>query len=226
MWLFTFDYVISDLHISFVIFDTDGTLVDDLDLIVAAYNYAVSEYLGREFGAEEVLSLFGPPMSKIIAKMVAREFLDSAVDKYHEYYSVHFHERARTYPGVHKMLTFLEGAGCQLGVLTGAGRKAATITLEKSGLSQFFDAIVTGDDVTQPKPDPEGLGLAINLMKASPERTICIGDSSLDIQMSKRCGIRSGAALWGSRNTEELRALGPDFVFNRPSDVEEALVSS
>jgi len=48
----------------------------------------------------------------------------------------------------------------------------------------------------------------------------------LDIQMSKRCGIRSGAALWGSRNTEELRALGPDFVFNRPSDVEEALVSS
>lgn len=216
--------MISDLPLSFVIFDTDGTLVEDLDLIVAAYNYAVSEYLEREFGVEEVSALFGPPMSKIVAKAVAPEFLDVAVKKYHEYYSVHFHERARSYPGVRKMLTSLKEASYRLGVLTGAGREAARITLEKSRLSEFFDAIVTGDDVTQPKPDPEGLGLAINLMKAFPERTVCIGDSPLDIQASRRFGIRSGAALWGSRNIEEIRALKPDFIFNRPSDVEEALL--
>ena len=208
-----------------MIFDTDGTLVEDLDLIVAAYNYAVSEYLGREFGLEEVSALFGPPMSKIVAKVVAPELLDSAVNKYHEYYSIHFHEQAKAYPGVCKMLTSLKEADYRLGVLTGAGREAAKITLEKSGLSQFFDSIVTGDDVTHPKPDPEGLGLVINLMKASPERTVCIGDSPLDIQASRRFGIRSGAALWASQNTEEIRALNPDFIFNRPSDVEEALLS-
>ena len=217
--------MISNLLLSFVIFDTDGTLVEDLDLIVAAYNYAVSEYLGREFSVEEVSAFFGPPMSKIVAKAVPPELLDSAVNKYHDYYSDHFHERARAFPGVREMLTSLKKAGYRLGVLTGAGRVAAKITLEKSGLSQFFDVVVTGDDVTHPKPDPEGLGLAIRLMKASPERSVCIGDSPLDIQGSRRFGIRSGAALWGSRNIEEVRELKPDFIFNSPSDVEEALLS-
>ena len=113
-----------------------------------------------------------------------------------------------------------------MGVLTGAGRKAAKITLEESELSHFFDVVATGDDATQSKADPEGLRLAISLMKASPERTVFIGDSPLDIQMSKRCGIRSGAALWGSRNTEDMRALSPDFVFNKPLKVVEAHLPS
>lgn len=205
--------------IDYFIFDSDGTLVDTLQLIVASFNYAVKPMLGKSFDQEHVAALFGPTMPKILASTLPATHVAEAVERYHQYFIRHFREYAKPYPGIPKLLSALQEAGRTLGVLTGAGKVPAEATMQESHLSRFFTTLVTGDDVEHPKPDPEGLRLAISRIKAVPERTIYIGDSKVDIEASRRAGIRSGAALWGSRYPAELSRSTPGFLFQDPSQV-------
>jgi HAD superfamily hydrolase (TIGR01509 family) len=211
------------LKIDCILFDSDGTLVDSLKLIVSAYNYAVEPALHETFRDEQVASLFGPPMEKIFSTVLPAKFANTAVLRYHEYYREHFHDYAKVYPGIPELVTSLYASNQKLGVVTGAGRTAAELTLKLSGLSSSFKTVVTGDDVNRPKPDPDGLKLAIRKMSATPDRTIYIGDSGVDIRAAKNAGAKSAGALWGSRHLTELLNLSPDFLFHRPSDVLESL---
>lgn len=215
----------SALTFAYVIFDTDGTLVDTLELIVASYNYAVAELLGKKFGTAEVSGLFGPTMEKILAKIVPSKYLKAAVARYHEYYQLHFRDHARIYPGIHELLSALHRTGKKLAVFTGAGEQAAKVTLEQAGLSGFFSTVVTGDDVSQPKPDPHGLILAMRAIGASADQTIYIGDTREDVEASRSAGIRSAVALWGSGDSSRLRALKSDFIFRDPSEALEVLLN-
>ena len=211
------------MKIDCILFDSDGTLVDSLKLIVSAYNYAVEPALHETFQDEQVASLFGPPMEKIFSTVLPAEFANTAIIRYHEYYRERFHDYAKVYQGIPELVTSLYDSNQKLGVVTGAGRTAAQLTLKLSGLSFAFKTVVTGDDVDQPKPSPGGLQLAIHKMSAAPDRTIYIGDSGVDILAAKNAGAKSGGALWGSRHPAELIKTKPDFLFRKPSDVLESL---
>jgi len=211
------------LKMDCILFDSDGTLVDSLKLIVSAYNYAVEPALHKTFRDEQVASLFGPPMEKIFSAVLPSNFANTAVLRYHEYYREHFHDYARVYPGIMELVTSLYDSNQTLGVVTGAGRMAAELTLKLSGLYTYFKTVVTGDDVNRPKPNPDGLQLAIRKMSATPDRTIYIGDSGVDIRAAKNVGAKSAGALWGSQHQTELLNLSPDFLFHKPSDVLESL---
>jgi len=206
-----------------ILFDSDGTLVDSLKLIVNAYNYAVEPVLRQSFGEKQVASLFGPTMERVFSAVLPAKFVDEAILRYHEYYQKHFHEYAKVYPGIPELIASLYNSHRPLGVVTGAGRRAAELTMRLSGLSAFFKTVITGDDVARPKPDPDGLYLAIRQMSATPVRTIYIGDSVVDIQAAKRAGIKSAGAAWGSRQSAELMISNPTFLFHSPSDVLELL---
>jgi pyrophosphatase PpaX len=93
-------------------------------------------------------------------------------------------------------------------------------------LDLFFHSIVTVDDVRQPKPDPEGLHRAMDLMAATDDQTICVGDDPDDLVASRRGGTKAAAALWGSRKRDQLEALRPDFLFNDPCDADVLLAGS
>ena len=205
-----------------MIFDSDGTLVDSLKLIVSAYNYAVEPAMHKTFSDTYVSSLFGPTMEKIFTETLPSKYVAEAILRYHQYYLEHFHDHAKVYPEIPELIKSLHGTR-SLGVLTGAGRMAATLTLQQSGLADYFQIVVTGDDTHRPKPDPEGLRLTIAKMSAAPQSTVYIGDSRIDIEAAKGAGILSGGALWGSKQPSELAASNPDFLFQKPSEVLKAI---
>ena len=74
-----------------------------------------------------------------------------------------------------------------MGIFTGKGRGSSMITLTKLGVDKYFDLIVTGDDVENPKPSPEGILKFVNKFKLKPERVLMIGDSVSDVRSCKRC---------------------------------------
>lgn len=196
----------------------DGTLVDNLELIVRSFNYAVSGFVGREFSRQEVISHFGPTLEKMVKDTVPTEQSGSAVARYHEHYHTFFHNYARVYPGITELITGLKQVDIAASVCTGSDRRMTQITLEESGLQRMFSAVVTADDVEEQKPDPGGLILTMRLVKAPAAQTIYLGDAARDIQASKRAGISSGAVLWGFGKEETLRAQKPDYVFGSPFD--------
>jgi len=202
--------------VSHVIFDMDGTLVDNLELIVRSFNYAVARFVGREFSKGEVFARFGPTLEKMVAGIVPKEDGKRAIARYHEHYRKFFHEYARTCPGIIELITALRRANLITSVCTGSDRRMTETTLEKSGLRNLFSTVVTADDVSREKPDPAGLILTMQLARTQPTQTIYLGDAARDIEASKRAGIASAAVLWGFGKEATLRTQAPDYVFDSP----------
>ena len=204
--------------ISQIIFDLDGTLVENMELIVRSVNFAVKESLDKEFSREELYSRFGRTLEQIIADLVPARDRENAVHSYHVYYREHFKELASVYGGIPALISQLQNAKIGMAICTGSDGRMTKTTLELSGLQEFFPIVVTADDVSEAKPDPEDLIRALDLIRGSRERSIYLGDSVRDIQAAKRASMGSAAALWGFGKPAVLRRCGPDFAFENPLD--------
>ena len=204
--------------IGYAIFDLDGTLVDNLDIIVKSFNYAVRDFVGREFSRMEVYSRFGPTLEQMVEDTVPKQDASEAVKRYHEYYRKFFRQYANVYPGIPDLISGLQSAGVILSVCTASDARMTKTTLEGSGLGDMFSILITADDVSRLKPDPEGLSRATVLMGGRPELTVYLGDSVRDIEASRRAGISSAAVLWGFGDEGQLRAQNPDFILRDPTE--------
>ena len=94
-------------------------------------------------------------------------------------------------------LKFIKSKSVPLAIFTGKGRKTSLITLENMGMLDYFDLIISGDDVQNHKPSPDGLFRIINHYKFEPEEMILIGDAPSDIKAAKSAGVKSATVLWG-----------------------------
>ena len=201
-----------------IIFDMDGTLVNSFGLILASFNYAARRFLKRELPLEEVMSISGRTLEDQLANYVPQDAIARSVELYHRFFARHFTSEILVYPGVKTLLFTLQRRGVKLAVFTGACRRSTDLTLNQTRLHRFFEVTVTGDDISRPKPDPEGLRTIINSMEAHPKQTIYVGDHPNDLKASRKAGIGAAAAFWGSRTCSELKRLNPDFAFRLPSD--------
>jgi pyrophosphatase PpaX len=104
-------------------------------------------------------------------------------------------------------------------VMTGKGRRAATITLAALGWEAMFDAVVTGEDVVRQKPDPQGLLIVCERLGVPASDCVFVGDSPADIGAGKNAGMRTIVAGWHPVYLEQLRAMGFDYWAERPGDV-------
>ncbi len=139
-----------------IIFDIDGTLTSTNKLIFASFNFITEKYLGKTFTNEEILKWFGPT-EDVILKEFCGDNYEKAREEYYKFYSDN-HKRfmADIYPGIKEILDELKAQGVLLSIYTGKGREAARITLKKLGIYDYFDLIITGDEVKEHKPSPEG----------------------------------------------------------------------
>jgi HAD superfamily hydrolase (TIGR01549 family) len=208
------------------IFDIDGTLTSTNQLIFNSFNYIAKKYLNRTFTNDEIISLFGPTEDVILKEWCGDKpaspagRYEEARKDYYQYYSDH-HGIAGLYAGIKEILRHLKDKGYPIGIFTGKGRTASLITLEKLGVDQYFDLIVTGDDVENHKPSPEGIQKFINHFGLIPERVLMIGDSVSDVIASKEAGVKIASVLWDSYGKEEVKALNSDYYFHTVAELKE-----
>src|SRR5580765_1936951 len=150
-----------------MIFDLDGTLADTFPMIVSAWNAAVSPHTGKTYTDAEVISRFGIPDPQMIRRELPGAAGDEADKVYHAYYEAH-HGIVELFPGIREVLTELKRRRVPMGVMTGKGHRTAKITLEALDITDLFGAVVTGEDVTHQKPDPEGPLLAAKRLSVAP----------------------------------------------------------
>jgi phosphoglycolate phosphatase len=91
----------------------------------------------------------------------------------------------------------LRRGGVHVGVLTSDDRATAEANLSTLAIVDLVDAIVGGDDVVNPKPDPEGFLALTRLLGAQPAKTLMVGDSSADMGAA-RAAAAAGAVAIGS----------------------------
>lgn len=204
------------------IFDVDGTLTSTNQLIFDSFNFIAKKYLNRKFSDEEIISMFGPTEDVILKEWCGDKF-EEAKAEYYKYYS-DYHWKAKLYPGMKEILDYLKNNNFPLGIFTGKGKEATMITLNKLGIDNYFDLIVTGDDVNNHKPSSEGIIKFVNHFGLKPEKVLMIGDSVSDVIASNEAGAKIASALWDSYGIEEVKTLKSDYYFHSVEELREFLL--
>lgn len=211
-----------------ILFDLDGTLLDTKRLYLECYGRAVEPHLGRRLAPEEIMRLKPRSETALLRDLVGEEALDACMERFHEEYSrLHETHFDGIYAGVVELLAELRESGVPMGLVTGKSRRAWESTPVRETLGAF-EVLVFDDDVTSPKPDPEGLVAALNELDAKPQETAYAGDSMGDIRAARAAGITPAAILWSRKPAAaadfERRALACDaMILESPMDVLELL---
>jgi HAD superfamily hydrolase (TIGR01549 family) len=196
-----------------IVFDMDGTLIESHRAVTAAYRAAVLAGGGPEPSDADIIAAYpvGPP-SALLAHLLGRTATSQDLQQYHNHLAT---QQVTVYHGIVDLLSDAT-RHVTIGLFTGASQQAARILLNCVGLLGHFRAIVGGDDVTRPKPDPEGVYLACRHLGIEPTRTAYVGDSPLDLQAARRSGAVAVAAAWGHQYDPSTPA---DLTANHPRDL-------
>jgi len=176
--------------VELVIFDLDGTLVDSDKTVTRILNTIRKDLTLPALKPKDIsffLSLGGEEMIK---KTIAN---DLDVKKYLGIFRQRYLEDSldneNLFDGVIDYLNHLKSKSIQMAVFTNKPKDLTTKTLRRHKIYDFFNYIVTSDDVEFKKPSPDGCYKLIKMSSISPENIIMIGDSELDQKSANSASI-------------------------------------
>jgi len=205
-------------HTMAVVFDLDGTLVDTMTSAPQAYADTIRSLDGPDVSASDVVAVWHlGPTPVVLEHFLGRPVSSRDTERFHRHFAAVV-ASVEVFPGVVEMLDALSRSGHRLGVLTTATRRAATSMLTGSGLAGYFPVVVGGDEVSRPKPAPDGLELTCLRLGTGVTDAVYVGDAAVDLQCADAANASGIHAAWGSVNSIEPTA---ERIAQRPHDVVE-----
>jgi phosphoglycolate phosphatase len=215
-----------------LVFDLDGTLIDSGADLCASVNAMLRHY-GRPSLPQPVISTYiGDGAARLVSRSLGEpvdsDFLDEALTYFLDYYREHKLDQTYVYPGVFPSLDSLRfeaaGAPRPMAVLTNKPIGPSLAICEALGLSPYFFRTYGGNSFVTKKPDPEGLLALIREAGVTPQETLMIGDSDVDILTARNAGAWSMGCSYGL-SPHTLDAVPPDCLVDSPADWPLALAS-
>jgi len=195
------------------IFDFDGTLAHSEPAYLEAFLHSIRLHTGIDVNTEEFRDFWNVTPQEVLSRY-GHEKLDEMMASFEEHYYANHHHHLTPYDGIAELLGSLIDLGSSIAIVSLKPRRAG---------EREIDFTVWGDDVTRPKPEPDGVLRAMAELGADPRSTLVIGDSPADIMMGRSAGTRTAAALWGGSTREALFAALPDLALEHPGDLLTAM---
>lgn len=203
-------------HITTLMFDWDGTLVDSAQLGLSAFEKTFNE-LGVTFAHEVYEATYSPNWySTYEALGLPKEKWQIADELWIRHYG---DQSAQLIEGVGETLLTLHRRGYRLGVVTSGSRSRVCREVEKSILSEAFDVIVCNEDITKKKPDPEGLERAIRSLDVRSSECAYVGDAPEDIEMGRRGNVVTIAVRSAYPSSSRLLSAKPDIYLESMTEL-------
>jgi len=130
-------------------------------------------------------------------------------------------DQAQVYPEVPELLRRLRERGIKVAIVTRNCRAAVERILAENPL--VYDVLLTRDEVTAVKPNPEHLLAALRLLGVEPQRALMVGDHPMDVQVGRTVGTRTAAVLTGASSPERFSEVQPDLILAQVGDLSEYL---
>lgn len=204
-----------------VLFDLDGTLINSLQDIADAMNYALSTLHMEPYPLDAYKTMVGNGAA-ILAKRAAQHQphrWEELLQAYQARYEVHKLDLSAPYAGIPEMLEALRRRGLALAVLSNKPDQ------DTQGVIRHFfpDApfsIVRGQLPHVPvKPDPMGALAVADAMGIPPQDFLYLGDTNTDICCARNAGMRPVGVLWGFREKQELQEAGAEHIIAHPREL-------
>ena len=204
-----------------LIFDLDGTLVDTRADLAAAANRMLERFGLPPQSVEQVGAHIGQGPRVLVERVLGPAHVHLAAEGFAvfmDYYAQHLVDQSVVYPGITRVLATATARGAVLSVLTNKPQAASRALLSGLELLPFFTVVVGGDTLPKPKPDPIGVWHVQCLSAVPLDRTVLIGDSSIDIQTGRAAGILTCGVGWGF-DARGLAESAPDFLVDSAEEL-------
>lgn len=213
----------------YAIFDLDGTLLNTLQDLADACNYALRQAELPEHPVYAYRTFVGNGTSALMERILpARLCRDNTLKSrlladFSAYYALHKQDHTRPYPGICTLLKKLRAA--QIGAAVVSNKPAAFVPeITARYFSGLVDVSIGLTEGASPKPDPAGLQKAMRLLGASPACTLYVGDSDVDVKTAHHIpGLLCCGVLWGFRGKHELTRAGADFLARNAKELEDLI---
>ena len=210
-----------------VIFDLDGTLVNSLQDLANAVNFAMNELGQPKHELEAFRYLVGQGLRNMIKDSLGREFeekTDEGMKLFHKHYDVHQYDNTKPYEGVAQMLQRLCDAGMKVCILSNKP-DAATKSVVGHLLKGIEFSIVRGQREGIPiKPNPIAVLEMTEQLGVDPEKIVYVGDSKVDMLTGKSAGLYTIGVSWGFRDIMELQQNGADVIVDDTEQLLDAIL--
>lgn len=196
-----------------LIFDVDGTLVDNSALHIEAFRLFLSRFNPKgEFNESWFARRNEDILKGLIPDAVEKYGWEALSDDKEKLYREHFRERIKPVAGIRELVTAAKAAGLRCGVGSSAPRQNVEFHLDICGIREYMDCCLCMEDVKVGKPDPDIYLRCCASLGLTPAECIVFEDASAGIQAGKAAGCKV-VALATFNSEEMLRSeTGADLV--------------
>jgi HAD superfamily hydrolase (TIGR01549 family) len=188
---------------------TEEVMEELAHLIEEIQNYPVPKILLNSYDLLEVKFLEGLSYFK---KLRIAIFLFNQFNKYKD-------AESSIYTGIDELIRKMYDKKLKLAILTNNKSQYAKEVLEKFDLTKFFHTIIGFNEVSEVKPNPEGILKILNNWNLKPSEAIFIGDMTTDIEAGKSANVKMICVASGLAKKETLQEGNPDILVDNTQDL-------
>lgn len=205
-----------------IVFDCDGTLLDTLTDLRNAVNHVLRLHKFPERSVSQVKASLGNGVAHLMREslpdsLTADKF-NTYLDEFKTYYGEHLQDYTTPYPGILDMLDTLRAKGYKLAVVSNKIQEGITPLIKEYFGDRLPVAIGERPDL-QRKPAPDMVLQALKELDSTPEESIYIGDSEVDVATANNSGLLCIGVTWGFRDETLHHELGVQYIARKAEDI-------
>lgn len=214
------------------IFDLDGTLLNTVEDLGNATNYALEQCGFPTHPIEAYYQMVGRGIYNLFRAAVpagqsTEEVVQRMASIFIPYYDAHKCDFTRPYDGIPAMLKTITAAGVRLAVASNKYQDGAE-KLVHHFFGEYDFVRILGQREGQPiKPDPAIVDQVLaEVPSVTKSETVYVGDSNVDMQTGLNAGVRTVGVSWGFRTREELAAYSPSAIADTPEELSRVILGA
>jgi len=209
------------------VFDLDGTLVNTLHDITDSLNFALGACGFPPLTEARVAAIVGHSVEYMCDNAVPPEHKDQAeqvLALYNERYKAHSLDRSHPYDGMIEAVERIRQAGVTVAIASNKPHADTVKVVETLYPKNLFSLVLGRMDKFAIKPAPDVLRFIMDYFGVTPEESVYVGDSDVDVVFAQSAGMRCVSVNWGFRSVEEILAAGATCVTDDPKKVSELVL--
>jgi HAD superfamily hydrolase (TIGR01509 family) len=202
--------------------DIDGTLVDSNALHAEAWRRTF-EHFNIQVGFGEAWSQIGKGGDKLIpvfVRDVDRERLTKQIESLRkEIFHRDYMPRIVSFAKSRELLAKVKESGIKVVLATSSDKEDVTTYKRITGIEDLVDAVASGSDAKESKPEPDIFAVALKKINLGADRAVALGDTPYDAEAAGKLGIRVIGLTCGGWKRDDLRDAGCVEVYQDPADL-------